>query len=374
MGPADPAPVPASGSGAAAASPLDRVGGWAGVLGTLTGGGDLDPDRARLAMAEILAGEASPARIAAFIVALAMKGPAVAEVAAMVDAMLGASAPLELAEETRSRAIDIVGTGGSSTRGAALNVSTMAAFVAAGAGATVCKHGNRRVSSTSGSFDLLEELGVPVELDGPEVARCVEELGIGFCFARSFHPAMRHAGPVRAELGIPTVFNFLGPLSNPARVGRMVVGVSDPATAPTVIGVLRARGAVRALVVSGHDGMDELTTTAPSTVHELREGEVRSYEVTPEQAGLERAELAQVAGGDPATNAALARRILEGEAGPHRDLVLFNAGAGLVVAGLVDDLPAGVAVAAEAVDDGRALARLGDLVAFAGGLAQSGGR
>jgi len=344
--------------------PVDAVGGWPALLATLTAGDDLDPAVCRAAMEEILAGTASPARIAAFIVGLRMKGPAVPEVVAMVDAMCAAAAVVPLTPEVRERAIDIVGTGGASTRASVVNVSTIASFVAAGAGAVVCKHGNRKVSSSSGSFDLLEQLGVPVELDGAGVARCVEEVGVGFCFARGFHPAMRHAAPVRAELGIPTVFNFLGPLSHPAGVVRQVVGVSDPATAPTVAGVLAARGSVRSMVVHGHDGMDELTTTDRSSVWELRDGAVSEGEVAPEDLGLTRASPDAVAGGDPVVNAELTRRVLGGEHGPHRDLVLLNAAAGLVVAGLADDLAAGLALGAAAIDDGRAVGKLDRLMAL----------
>jgi anthranilate phosphoribosyltransferase len=218
-------------------------------------------------------------------------------------------------------------------------------------------------SSTSGSFDLLEALGVPVELDGTGVAHCVARVGLGFCFARAFHPAMRFAGPVRAELGIPTVFNFLGPLSNPAGVTRQVIGVSDARMAPTVIGVLRSRGAPRAMVVHGHDGMDELTTTGPSTVHELRDGEVHTYELDPANLGIEVVAAEAVKGGDAATNAAIAKRVLGGESGPYRDIVTLNASAGLWVAGRVDDLSDGIALARTAIDDGHAQDTLDALIA-----------
>ncbi|MEZ5140953.1 MAG: anthranilate phosphoribosyltransferase [Acidimicrobiales bacterium] len=345
---------------------LDDFGGWRSLLGELTAGHDLSAAQARAAMTEILAGDATPAQIAGFIVALRMKGEAVEEVSGMVDAMLGAAAPIDLGAGVE--AVDIVGTGGAPTRRVhALNVSTMACFVVAGAGVPVCKHGNRKASSTSGSMDLLEALGVAIELDGDAVARCVAEAGLGFCYARAFHPAMRHAGPVRAELGVPTVFNVLGPLSHPAGVRRQVIGVSDPRVAPTVIGVLRARGAARAMVVHGHDGMDELTTTGASTVYELRDGAVREYELTPADVGLAVVDAEQVAGGDPATNAALAERVLGGEPGPYREIVLLNAAAGLWVAGLVDDLASGVAAAASSIDGGTAAAALAALRRIAPG-------
>ena len=342
---------------------FEELGGWRAILSTLTESRDLTGVQARAAMGQILRGEATAAQIAAFIIALRMKGETVEEMSGLVDAMLAAAAPIELPFDARD-AIDIVGTGGAPSRRAhALNVSTMACFVAAGAGVKVCKHGNRKASSTSGSFDLLEALGVPLELDGPAVAECVAQAGIGFCFARAFHPAMRFAGPVRAELGVPTVFNFLGPLSNPARVQRQVIGVSDAGMAPTVVGVLQARGAPRAVVVHGHDGMDELTTTGPSTVHELADGSVRTYELDPADLGLTVVSADEVKGGDPATNAALARRVFAGESGPYRDIVVLNAAAGLWVAGRVDDLGAGIALAQASIDQGHAQTALDALIA-----------
>jgi anthranilate phosphoribosyltransferase len=341
---------------------FEEMGGWRAVLSTLTDSRDLTGAQAGEALGQILAGEATPAQIAAFIVALRMKGETVEEMSGMVDAMLAAAAPIELPFDARD-AIDIVGTGGAPSRRVhALNVSTMACFVAAGAGVKVCKHGNRKASSTSGSFDLLEALGVPLELDGPAVAACVAGAGVGFCFARAFHPAMRFAGPVRAELGVPTVFNFLGPLSNPARVQRQVIGVSDATMAPTVVGVLQARGAPRAMVVHGHDGMDELTTTGPSTVHELSDGTVRTYELDPADLGLTVVSAEQVKGGDAADNATLATRVFAGEPGAYREIVALNAAAGLWVGGRVDDLGAGLALAFDSIDQGRARAALDALI------------
>jgi anthranilate phosphoribosyltransferase len=342
-------------------SALAVLGGWREILGRVTAGRDLTAEQAGAAMSEILAGEATDAQIAAFIVALRMKGEAVDEVSGMVDAMLGAAAPVELPDGPDP--VDIVGTGGAPSRRLhALNVSTMATLVAAGAGARVVKHGNRRASSTSGSADLLEALGVVLELDGPGVARCVAESGVGFCFARTFHPAMRHAGPVRAELGVPTVFNFLGPLSNPAGVQRQVIGVSDSRVAPLVVGVLAQRGAPRAMVVTGADGTDELTTTGASTIHELRDGEVTTRTFDPAELDIEVVAPEVVAGGDPEANAAIAHRVLGGETGPYRDIVVLNAAAALVVSGRVDDLGAGLVEAAASIDSGRAAAVLERLV------------
>jgi anthranilate phosphoribosyltransferase len=345
-----------SAEGPARAPGIDAVGGWPAVLGHLVEGHDLSGDQAAAALAAILAGEATPAQTAAFIVALRLKGETVAEVAGMVGAMLDAAAPLELPPGT----IDIVGTGGSPRRRVkALNVSTMACVVAASAGATVCKHGNLKASSTSGSFDLLGELGVRYDLDGPALAAVVRDVGLGFCFARAYHPAMRHAGPVRAELGVPTVFNVLGPLSHPGRVARQVVGVGDARLLDLVAGALAARGSEHALVVHGDSSLDELALTGPTQVREVRDGEVvGAWTVAPGDAGLPTAAPEDLPGGDAAENAAIARRVLDGEAGPARDIVRLNAGAGLVVAGLAATVADGVALAAAAVDDGRAAEQL----------------
>jgi anthranilate phosphoribosyltransferase len=332
-------------------------GGWPVVLGTLLDGRSLDRAVSRAAMAEILEGAASPAQIAAFVVALRMKGETVEELVGMVDAMLDASERVVL--DDLDATVDIVGTGGD--RAHTINVSTISALVVAGAGGRVCKHGNRAASSACGAADLLETLGVAIEL-GPEgVARCVAEAGMGFCFAPRYHPAMRHAGPSRRDLGIPTAFNILGPLSNPGRVRRYLIGVADLRMADRMAGVLSANGAERALIVHGGDGLDELTTTGPSTVVELRDGDIHRWEVDPQELGLAKVDREDLVGGDANTNADLARRVLAGESGPHRDIVSLNAGAGLLVAGLVADLPAGIEAARAALDSGgavRALARL----------------
>jgi anthranilate phosphoribosyltransferase len=333
-------------------------GGWPVVLGTLMEGGDLDGDVARAAMAEILDGAASPAQIAAFVVALRMKGETVPELAGMVDAMLDASTRVHL--DGAGPVIDVVGTGGD--RAHTINVSTLSAIVVAGAGGRVCKHGNRAASSACGAADLLEALGVAIELGPDGVAACVREAGIGFCFAPRYHPAMRHAGPSRRDLGIPTAFNILGPLSNPGRVRRYLIGVADVRMAERMAGVLQAKGAERALIVHGGDGLDELTTTGPSTVVELHDGTVTAWEVQPAELGLPLVVREDLVGGDAAVNADLARRVLAGEHGPHRDIVSLNAGAGLLVAGLVDDLAAGIDAAREAIDSGAAVGALAALV------------
>jgi anthranilate phosphoribosyltransferase len=328
------------------------------VLVRLTEGEDLTEAEAHDVMSSVLAGDATPAQIAGFLIAERAKVPTTEELCGMLRAMLDASERVHLATD----ALDTCGTGGSrQRREAAFNVSTVAALVAAAAGAKVCKHGNRRASATSSSADLLEALGVAIELGPQGVARCVDEVGIGFCLAPRFHPGMRHPGPVRRELGVATVFNLLGPMANPARVKRQVIGVVDGGVAEKVAYVLRANGTERAMVVYGHDGLDELTTAAASTVVELRDGEIHSFDVDPASLGLTRVQSAP-AGGDTAANVELVKRLLDGETGAHRDIVVLNAGAALVVAGLAVTLGDGVELAAASVADGRAAATLDRLV------------
>lgn len=333
-------------------------GGWPVTLGHLMEGRALTRDHAHVTMAEILEGAATPAQIAAFMVALRMKGETVEELVGMVDAMLEASTRVEI--ETDGPVVDLVGTGGD--RAHTINVSTISAIVVAGAGGKVCKHGGQAASSACGSADLLQELGVAIELGPAGVARCVREAGIGFCFAPRYHPAMRHAGPSRRDLGIPTAFNILGPLSNPGRVRRYLIGVADEAMAERMAGVLQSNGAVRALIVHGGDGLDELTTTGPSTVVELRDGEISRWTVDPAELGLPRAVREDLVGGDAHLNADLARRVLAGEHGPHRDIVALNAGAGLVAAGLSDELEHGIDAARRSLDSGAAVAALNLMV------------
>ncbi|CAN5250685.1 anthranilate phosphoribosyltransferase [soil metagenome] len=330
-------------------APCESGGGGAGVLSSLSTGHDLSSSLAEAAMSEILAGTASSAQIAAFIVALRMKGETVDELTGLLAAMHSAAEPVPLAPDGL---VDTCGTGGD--RSHTINVSTLAAFVVAGAGAKVCKHGNRAASSACGSADLLEALGVVIDLAPAGVARCVTEAGMGFCFAPLFHPAMRHAAATRRELGVATVCNFLGPMANPARLRRQVIGVSDPSMAARMAEVLRARGAERALVVYGHDGLDELTTTTTSTVLDVVNGDIRRYEVDPASLRLAPARPDELRGGDAATNASLARRVLDGERGAHRDVVALNAAAGVVAAGLAEDLAAGLELASASPDDGGA--------------------
>jgi anthranilate phosphoribosyltransferase len=340
---------------------LEALGGWRTVLGRLTSGGDLTHDEARAAMAEILEGAASPAQIAGFAIALRMKGETVDELDGLLDAMLGVAALVEVPLEVHARLVDVVGTGGD--RSHSINVSTLAALVVAGTGVPVCKHGNRAASSACGAADLLEALGVNIDLDAEGVTRCIVGAGIGFCFAPRFHPALRHAGPPRRELGVPTAFNFLGPLANPARARRQLVGVSDASMAERMLGVLAARGSEHVLLVHGHDGLDELTTTTTSTVHELEDGAVRTWVLDPADVGLPLAKPEDLRGGDPATNAAIARAVLGGERGPARDVVVLNAGAALVAAGTAVAVADGMAQAETSIDDGRAAAALDRLVA-----------
>jgi anthranilate phosphoribosyltransferase len=342
---------------------FDEVGGWPAVLGTLAARRDLTTEQARAAMAEILDGAATSAQIAGFIVALRMKGETIDELGGLVDAMLTAAERVTLPPD--ETVVDIVGTGGDHAH--TINVSTLSALVVAGAGGRVCKHGNRAASSATGSADLLEALGVRIDCGPEEVARCVAEAGIGFCFAPRFHPAMRHAGPPRRELGIATAFNFLGPLANPAAVRRLMIGVADPSMAERMVGVLAARGSERVMVVHGDDGLDELTISTTSQVVELRDGEMREYPVDPKELGITSAPTESLVGGDPETNAELARRVLAGDAGPHRDIVCLNAGAGLVVAGMADDLGQGLEAARAAIDGGGAAAALDRLVAVSNG-------
>jgi len=337
---------------------LDELGGWPAILGALSAGRDLTIDQARATMAEVLEGAATPAQIAGFIVALRMKGETVDELTGLVDAMMAAAERVTLPADTA--AVDVVGTGGD--RAHTINVSTLAALVVAGAGGRVCKHGNRSASSSTGAADLLEALGVRIDCGPDEVARCVEQAGMGFCFAPRFHPAMRHAGPPRRELGIPTTFNFLGPLANPAEVRRLTVGVADPSMAERMVGVLAARGCERVLVVHGDDGLDELTVSTTSQVVELRDGVVTRYRVDPTALGIAPAPREALVGGDPATNADLARRVLAGDPGPHADVVCLNAAAGLVAAGLAADLGLGMEMARKSIEGGGAAQVLDRLV------------
>jgi anthranilate phosphoribosyltransferase len=341
---------------------IDEAFEWSEVLGPLSRREDIPSGLIEAAMATILSGAATEGQIAAFAVLLRAKGETPVELATLVRTMLTFAEPVAIEPESAAGPlVDTCGTGGD--RSHTFNISTVAALVVAGAGVRVAKHGNRAASSACGSADLLEELGVVIDLGPDGVVRCIDETNIAFCFAQKFHPAMRYAGPVRKQLGVPTTFNFLGPLANPARVTRQVVGVSDPGMADRVIGTLRELGAHHAMVFFGHDGLDELTITDVSTVRELRDGELHRYVLDPLDLGVARAGAADLRGGNPAHNAAIARRVLDGEKGAIRDVVLLNAAAALVVADAADDLAAGFELAGAAIDDGRAAATLDKFIA-----------
>ena len=326
------------------------------ILAQLMRGGELSADSVDAALGELFEGRVSDVQAGAFIVALRTKGETEHELAAIIRTWRRYGTAVDVPDG----AIDTCGTGGD--RSGTINVSTMAALIAAGAGARVVKHGNRAASSQAGSADVLETLGVAIELGPAGVAECVAEAGLGFCFAPRYNPAMRFLGPARKEIGVPTTFNFLGPLANPARVRRQSIGVSDGAMAVRMLGTLRALGTERAMVFYGDDGLDELTTTTTSTVHELADGAVHAYSIDPLDLGIARANPADLVGGDAATNAQLLRAVLGGEKGPHRDLALLNAAAALTVAGVAPDLGSGLEVAAAALDNGAAERALEALV------------
>ncbi len=334
---------------------LDELGGWPAIFVALTTGEDLPGETAEAVLNTILAGEATDGQIGGFIMGLRTKGESADEISGMVQAMRAAATPLNI----DSAAIDIVGMGGApSRRKAALNVSTMACFVASAAGAVVCKHGNRKASSTSGSFDLLEALGIHFELTPEQLAGVVGETGLGFAFAKTYHPAMRHAGPVRSQLGVRSVFNILGPLSHPARLKRQVIGVADSALAESMIDVLAATGSVHSWVVSGHGSLDEISLDGPTSVHALQNGEKRIFTIDPADYGLAKPAEGALDGGDAHANAAILHRLLDGETGPVRDIVILNAAAGIVVSGLADDVEAALELANNAIDSGAAKQKL----------------
>jgi anthranilate phosphoribosyltransferase len=329
---------------------------WPRVLSRLAAHEALSADEAAEAMRQIMAGEATAGQIGGFLMALRTKGETVDEVEGLARTMLEFATPVR----TPGPVVDVVGTGGD--RSGTFNISTVSAIVAAGAGVAVAKHGNRAASSHCGSADVLEALGVAIDLDAAGVERCLEEAGIAFLFAPVFHPAMGHAGPVRRELRVPTVFNFLGPLTNPARPAAQVVGVSDERMLPLMAEVLARRG-TRAMLFRGHDGLDELSTTGPSRVLDVRDGQVGETTLDPVDLGLARARREDLAGGDPAASAEIARGVLAGGLGPRRDVVLLNAGAALEVAGHVGSISQGIEAAAASIDSGAATASLERFVA-----------
>jgi anthranilate phosphoribosyltransferase len=325
---------------------------WPDVLSTLVAGGDLSAEQASWAMAEVLSGEATPSQIAGFAVALRAKGETIDEIAGLSDAMLASANPISIP----GRLLDVVGTGGD--RSMSVNISTMAAIVAAGAGAIVVKHGNRSASSKAGSADVLEELGIRLDLTPADVAAVAAEVGITFCFAAAFHPSLRHAAVPRRELGIGTAFNCLGPLANPVRPAAQAIGCADLRMAPVMAGVFARRG-VDAWVFRGDDGLDELTISTTSQVWMVRGGRVTTYVVDPTEFGLPLAAPDSLRGGDVVHNAAVVNSVLAGETGPVRDAVVLNAGAALAVyGGRAEDprtmLSDGIALARQAIDSGSA--------------------
>jgi anthranilate phosphoribosyltransferase len=318
----------------------------------VSSGENLSSGEAHQAMSVLLEGAASETVIAAFLVALRMKGETPAELAGFARAMRERVIFVDAGEDL----IDTCGTGGDGA--GTFNISTIAAIVMAGAGARVAKHGNRSISSQTGSADVLEALGVRIAMTPEEAARAIREIGIGFLFAPHLHPAMKHAQPVRRELKMRTVFNLLGPLVNPARARTQLIGTPSRAVAPLIAGALADLGTDHAFVVHGQDGLDEISTTGPTDVYEVRGGSVERHVWMPADFGISTASLAQLAGGDPIRNAQIAREILNGVTGAARDIVLVNAAAGLVAAGLAPDVRTAMSVAAESIDSGSAERRL----------------
>ena len=338
----------------------------------------LSRDEAHAVMTEVLTGQCSDSQIAALLVALHMKGESVEEIVGFAEAIRAAAVPLDLhtgsildASGTgRDALVDTCGTGGDAS--GTFNISTATAFVVAGAGVRVAKHGNRSVTSKCGSADVMEALGVNISLPVAKVAACLEQIGIAFLFAPAMHSAMKHVQTARRELHLRTVFNLLGPLTNPARATCQVVGVYSADLVEKLAEALSMLGLHRALVVHGSDGLDEITITGPTRVGELRDGQVHTYEITPEEFGLQRAKLDDISGGDAVRNAVLIREVLSGKKSARRDVVLLNAAAALVAAGRADHLRDALPLAVKAIDTGAALAKLNALITFTSGAFTSG--
>jgi anthranilate phosphoribosyltransferase len=330
-----------------------------GTISRLLDGHDLTRAESNEAMSEIMRGEATQAQIAGFLVALRAKGETADEIAGCAEAM---REHVLQVRPKRTDLVDIVGTGGDGAN--TYNISTASALVAAGAGAAIAKHGNRAASSASGSADVLEALGFRLDLPPERIERSIDELGFGFLFAQAHHPAMKHAAPVRRELATRTVFNVLGPLTNPAGARALMLGVYSPELTRTLAAALVQLGATRAYVVHGAGGIDELSPCGPNLVCEVENGSVREYELDPAELGVEPCDPSELRGGDPETNARALRDVLGGAAGGHRSAVLLNAAGGIAAAGHARDLREGLELAREAVDSGAAGARLDQLVAF----------
>lgn len=318
---------------------------------------NLSRPEAASVMHALMSGEAAPSLVGAILTALAMKGETVEEIAGMAETMRALATAIPA---TARPLVDTCGTGGDHS--GTFNISTTAAFVAAGAGVHVAKHGNRSASSLCGSADVLEALGVNLDLNPEKVAECIDQIGIGFLYARNLHTAMKHVGPIRAELKLRTVFNILGPLTNPAGADGQVMGVFDGTMVTSLAEVLLQLGSRHVFVVSGSDGLDELTLTGPSRVAEGRDGAVTTYEISPEQFGLARSSAESLKGGDAPTNAAILRAVLSGEEGARRDIVVLNAAPALVAGGKAETLDEGIRVARESIDSGAALNKLEELI------------
>jgi anthranilate phosphoribosyltransferase len=332
------------------------------AIQAIVAGESLDRQTASAAMDDVMSGEATAAQIGGFLVALRIKGETVEEMVGLVQSMRNHATLINI----DATAVDTCGTGGDGS--GTFNISTAAALVARGAGAIVAKHGNRAASSQCGSADVFEALGVPITLAPQQVEQCAREAGIAFMFAPTFHPAMKHAGGPRKELGVRTVFNLLGPLANPGGVHRQALGVASADAAARMVQVLAALGHERALVFHGDDGLDELSTAGTSHVFDLHHGAITEYDVDPEQLGVAHADIGDLAGGDATANAAIIRDILGGQPGPHRDVVQLNAAAALVASGLAADLAAGLGLAGEAIDSGAAQKALARMVEVATAL------
>ena len=319
-------------------------------------GSRLSFDAAAAVMGEIMDGAPTPAQFGAFVAALSVRGETSEEIAGMATVMRARALQVDAGDGL----VDTCGTGGDGQN--TYNISTAAAFVVAGAGGKVAKHGNRAATSLSGSADVLEALGVKIDLPPEAVAECIRRAGVGFMFAQTYHPAMKFAAPLRREIGVRTVFNVLGPLTNPTGVKRQVLGVGRADLVGTMAEVLARMGTEHALVVHGKEGLDELSISGPTLVADARDGQVSRYEIEPGDVGLEHAPMEAIAGGDPEHNAAIINSVLGGEKGPRRDVLLINAGAGIFVAGLAPDIAGGVRLAAESIDGGKARAALESLV------------
>ncbi|HMA71864.1 MAG TPA: anthranilate phosphoribosyltransferase [Xanthobacteraceae bacterium] len=331
------------------------------LIGQVASGATLSREMAYEAFDSMMSGEVTPSQIGALLMALRVRGETVDEITGAVTAMRAKM----LTVDAPDNAIDVVGTGGDAS--GSFNISTCAAFIVAGAGVPVAKHGNRALSSQSGSADVLTALGVKIDIPPETITACIKTAGIGFMFAPAHHPAMKHVGPTRVELGTRTIFNLLGPLSNPARVTRQMVGVFSRQWVEPLAHVLKNLGSERAYVVHGSDGLDEITTAGPTAVAALENGTVRTFEIVPENLGIARVKPEALRGGNPETNAAALKAVLEGRKSPYRDVAVFNAAAALVVAAKAKTLAEGMKLAQHTIDSGEAEGSLGRLIAVSNG-------